>query len=117
MAERPVSMVTAGKTARLSKDDRSLPPEPVHRGTDSGRSTPPRNLVGRDRGGGGDVQRPQPTLERDGGDDVAALPDEPRKPRTLRSQHEHDRIGGERELGDRRVAPTVEPDDPQPGRL
>src|SRR5687767_8071878 len=39
-------------------------------------SPPPGDLVGRDGGGGGDVERAQPTPQGDGGEHVAALTDE-----------------------------------------
>ena len=39
------------------------------------------------------------------------------RPGALGAEHEDDRIGGERQVVQRRVAAGVEPDHPQPGRL
>ena len=72
-----------------------------------------RDLVGREGGGGGHVERADPAAHRDGDDDVAPLAHEARQAGALGAEDDADALPGEvADVEQRALGRVVEPDDP-----
>ena len=75
------------------------------------------DLVAGHRTGGGHVERGQPAVQRDRGDQVAALAHQARQPLALGAQHQADAVARDGQLVHRGVARGVQADHPDAGCL
>src|SRR5437899_3004855 len=103
MHDPNMSTVTARKNARIQRPECSVPPQ-IRKNRNSLpakellRADPlSRDLVRRDCARGGDVERPETAAQRNGSAHITPLAHERRQPRTLGSEHEHQRLARQRE--------------------